>query len=191
MRNEESIIEVHVDSAHVRTRNTYPNTLKGKAANLIDALDENGDYPLAGKDTLIDLNGDKYKDILIEFYGLAGTGLKNGVDIYLFNHRKKEFLKEPIDLPNPTFNFNNSTVVSYYIGNGGGYASKLKWNVLKLDTLESIEVNNDWRGNDLRSTSIVYEHRTGKTTKKTSKMVWLPASYRYFDYQPIIKRESP
>ena len=77
---------------------------------------------MGGKDTLIDLNGDNFKDILIEFYALAGTGEKNGVDVYLYNNSKKKFVQcEQLNyLANPTFYRDKKIVVGYYLGNGGG-----------------------------------------------------------------------
>ena len=164
-------------------------TPEGKAAQLLANLKDSIDYAAFwGKDTLIDLNGDGHRDLLLEFYGSSGTGLKNRVNIYLFNNKKLRFLKEPIDLPNPTFNFRNNTIVSYYVANGGGYATELKWHGLRLDTIESIEVNIHV-SKEFKATAIIHNHLTGKETKKTTDMVWLPDKYKYWNYTPIIRRE--
>lgn len=166
-------------------------SLHDKAAKLVKELNDSSDYTIrTGKDTLIDLNGDRYSDVLIEFYKSAGTGLKNAAHIYLYNNRTKRFLKEPIELPNPAFNFENNTVVSYYIGLGGGYATELKWHGLKLDTLEAIDVDNEWGKKEFKSsTAIIHNYLTGADTKKVSDMVWLPEKYKYGKYQPLIRRE--
>ncbi|HET6995339.1 MAG TPA: hypothetical protein VFI06_10180 [Chitinophagaceae bacterium] len=164
-------------------------TIEGKAAILLARLKDSADYAaIHGRDTLMDLNGDKQADLLLEFYAAAGTGLKNGVNIYMFDKRSNRFVTEPVDLPNPTFNFKNNTVVSYYIAMGAGYATELKWDRLTLDTLESIEVENDWH-KPFKSTATIHNHITGKNTRKISDAIWLPAKYRYFDYQPLIRRE--
>jgi hypothetical protein len=165
-------------------------TLRRKGAKLLADLKESNDYAIRfGKDTLIDLNGDGNSDLLIEYYKAAGTGLKNAVDIYPYNNKSNRFLTKPIELPNPTFDFTNNTVVSYYVGCGGGYATELRWRGLKLDTIESIDVENDQRNDIFTSTAIVHNHLTGAEKKKVSDMVWLPGRYKYFNYQPIIRRE--
>src|SRR5436189_405472 len=170
-------------------RHVDSTTSEGKAAVFLATLKDGGDYAVIhGKDTLMDMNGDKQADLLIEFYAASGTGLKNGVSIYLFNKKTNSFVEEEVNLPNPTFNFKNNTVVSYYVAISGGYATELKWHGLTLDTLESIEVENDASG-DFKSTAIIYNHRNGKKTSKVSDMVWLPDKYRYYEYQPLIRRE--
>jgi hypothetical protein len=182
----EQVRDVPIDTI----RKIDTTTLAGKATKLLADLKESNDYAaIHGKDTLIDLNGDGHRDLLIEYYAGSGTGLKNGVGIYLFNNRKNKFLKEAVNLPNPTFNLRNNTVVSYYVAIGSGYATELKWHGLRLDTLESIEIEIDSRGKKFKATAIVHNHLTGKQTKKRTDMVWLPEKYKYWDYQPIIRRE--
>jgi hypothetical protein len=97
-------------------------------------------------------------------------------------------VKEEVNLPNPTFDFKNNTVVSYYVAIGRGYATELKWHGLVLDTLESIEVEND-QSKKFKSTAIICNHRIGKKTRKVSNEVWLPNKYRYCKYQPLIRKE--
>jgi hypothetical protein len=55
------------------------SSLRTKAKMFIKKLHCNYDYPMGGCDTLIDLNRDSYKDILIEYYGMSG--IKNRIDI--------------------------------------------------------------------------------------------------------------
>ena len=52
--------------------------MKEKAQMFITQLKNKYDYPINGNDTLIDLKGDNFKDILVEYYGLAWTRLKTG-----------------------------------------------------------------------------------------------------------------
>ena len=166
-------------------------SLRDKAAKLIQELRDSNDYAIrVGKDTLIDLNGDRYSDVLIEYYGSAGTGLKNAVHIYLYNNKTKRFIKEPVNLPNPTFYFRTNTVVSYYIGNGAGSAEEFRWNGLKLDTLETIEVDNWSMNHVFTSTAVIHNNVTKSRMIKISDMVWLPDRYNYWHYRPIIRREE-
>jgi len=164
-----------------------------KAAVLIKSLKDKGDYPNGGNDTLIDLNGDGYKDILIEYYGASGTGLKNRIQVFLFEpfHNKFKESEQLSDLANPTFYFNRKIITGYYVANGGGYATKLKWNHLKLDTLEYIEIetNNSVKNRPLFTLSS-YNYVTKKRKVKTLSAMKLPEEYKYWDYVPIIKKNG-
>jgi hypothetical protein len=169
------------------------STLKQKAKLLIEKLKKEGEYPLSGgKDTLIDLNGDNFKDILIEYYGSSGTGEKNRVIVYLYDNSKKKFAScEQLDyLANPTFYFKEKIVAGYYVANGGGHATKLKWNKSKLDTLEYIDVDIFVEDSQLRFKLDSYNYVTKKRSTKTLEMMDLPKVYRYMEYEPIIKRED-
>jgi hypothetical protein len=162
-----------------------------KADKIISGLKLKNDYPIGAKDTLIDLNGDQNKDILIEFYYSAGTGLKNGVQVFLYDKSKKQFREcEQLNhLANPTFYFNKKIVTGYYIAVGGGNATKLKWSGLSLDTLEFIEVETILKPT-LRFKINSKNYVTKKMTSKTAEVVNLPKEYNYFNYKPIIKKNS-
>jgi hypothetical protein len=162
-----------------------------EAVKLIAILKSKNDIAFnSGMDTLIDLNGDNKRDLLIEFYASAGTGIKNGTAVYLFNENRNQFLSKPIELPNPTFYLKDKTVVSYYVGNGGGYATKFKWNGFKLDTLEYIDINVIGRNPNLQFKSIIHNYITGKTTERRKDEMNLPNEYKYGDYVPIINRKK-
>src|SRR5437868_271333 len=108
----------------LNTYNSYAqikSSLRSQAQNIIANLKKNYEYPLGGKDTLIDLNGDNFKDILIEYYGLAGSGEKNRIKVYLYNNFSKRFSEcEQLSfLANPTFYFDKKIVTGYYVANGG------------------------------------------------------------------------
>lgn len=155
-------------------------------------MKNDGEHPFVGKDTLIDLNGDDFLDILIEYYGRSGTGLKNRVSVYLYDHSTKKFTHcEQLDaLATPTFYKNEKIVAGYYLGNGGGHATKLTWNKLRLDTLESIAIDVFVRDSQLRFKLDWYNYTTKKGSTKILNMMTLPEIYRYMDYKPIIKRED-
>ncbi|MPM06580.1 hypothetical protein SDC9_52881 [bioreactor metagenome] len=180
-------------SQTIKIRNFDTTTLRGKADKLLFDLKDNDDYSyviINGTDTLIDMNGDGQADLLIEYYGASGTGLKNGAEIIFFNTSTKRFMPEnPIALSNPTFYFTTNTVVSYYIGNGGGYANKFKWNGYMLDTLEHIDIDIQSSSGNFLMTSVIHDYTTGNVSTVTSNKVRLPAEYKYFDYKPIVRIE--
>jgi hypothetical protein len=169
------------------------SSLKVKAYKVIASLKKQNDYPGTGKDTLIDLNSDGYKDILIEFYSIAGTGLKNGILVCLYDRAKKKFesCEQLNHLANPTFYFSEGIVVGYYLGGNNGSATKLKWHGKGLDTIESIDINVMVKKNEVKAFKLVsYNYITKKKTTKILDMMHLPEEYRYMDYEPIIKVNS-
>ena len=166
-------------------------SIKKKAKKFTTLLKKNNNYPWCGKDTLVDLNGDHYKDILIEFYATAGTGLKNGVEVYLYDHVKQKFVacEQLNHLGNPTFYFNKKIVVGYYVGGGGGSATKLRWNGLKLDTLQNFDIDVIWAAKSVSFKLVSYNYITRKKSTKVVESMALPKEYNYCDYTPIIKPE--
>jgi hypothetical protein len=121
----DSLIRANVDTS----------TLQGKRSWLMNQfLIENGlaspDY-----DTLLDLTYDGNKDYIIGFYGKSGTGIKNRINVYLFNPERHSYILDEklSDLPNPTFYIKQKKITGFYIGNGGGSGVKLEW------------INSTWR----------------------------------------------
>jgi hypothetical protein len=168
---------------------------KKQAQTIVTRLksnDGNYEYRVGGRDTLIDLNGDGFKDLLIEYYGDSGSGLKNRVTVYLYDNTKKKFkpCEQLNSIANPTFYFDKKLVVGYYIGNGGGDATKLKWHGLRLDTLEHIDIDINWPSNVATFTLTSYNFITKKKAVKTLRAMDLPKEYNYWNYQPIIKTDS-
>jgi hypothetical protein len=169
---------------------SQPPGLKQQARAIISKLKSNFEYPLDAKDTLIDLNRDGYKDLLIEYYGLAGTGLKNRVIVYLYDNSRKNFRHcgQVSNLANPTFFLDKKMVAGYYVANGGGGATKLRWKGLRLDTLEYIEIDVINKGSETRFELIVFNYLTKKRTYQALNMMQLPKEYNYLRYEPIIRR---
>jgi hypothetical protein len=166
-------------------------SIKEQARKIISGLKSSNEFPIDARDTLIDLNGDGFKDLLIEYYGAAGTGLKNRIHVYLYdNSRKKLKSCEPLNyLANPAFYFDRKIVVGYYLGNGGGTAIKLKWNGLRLDTLEHIDIDviNQGCAISFKLTSVDYI--TKRQSFKIVETMDLPGEYKYMNYQPVIKKD--
>ncbi|WP_066408216.1 XAC2610-related protein [Flavisolibacter tropicus] len=169
---------------------------KKQAQTIISHLksgDGNYEYRVGARDTLMDLNGDGYKDLLIEYYADSGTGLKNRVTVYLYDNIKKKFkpCEQLSSLANPTFYFDKKIVVGYYVGNGGGDATKLKWKGHRLDTLEHIDIDITIPDKVAIYTLTSTNYQTKKTSVKTLQVMALPKEYNYWSYQPLIKLETP
>ncbi len=168
-------------------------SLVAQAEKLIARIKTEENYPIGGKDTLIDLNGDQYKDILIEYYGPAGTGMKNRIWVFLFDPAHNSFTESEqlSNVGNPTFYFNQKMVTGYYIAMGGGYAVKLKWDHLKLDSLEYIDIEVlNTKPDDLAFRLSSYDYIAKKRKITTLSEMKLPDEYHYMDYIPLIKNYS-
>jgi len=174
-----------------QTSHCQSDNIRKDAKAIINYLKKNNQYNIGAKDTLIDLNGDHYKDLLIEYYGESGTGLKNRIKVYLYDKLIKRFrpCEQLNNLANPTFNFQNKTVAGYYIAIGGGSAIKLKWNGLRLDTLEQITIEVISEHQDESFKLNTFNYITKKKSTKILKMIKLPQEYMYMNYKPIIKRK--
>jgi len=119
------------------------STLKGKRENILRNFLK--DHPINGPDhdSLIDLNFDGYSDYLIFYYGLAGTGLKYMMQVYLYNKRIKSYIidRQLSDIRNPTFYLKERKITGFYIGNGGGDGEKLEWIDTSWVTTKRFSVN--------------------------------------------------
>ncbi len=85
-------------------------------------------------DTLVDINYDGYRDYLIGYYGLAGTGYKYRITVYKYSKSKNEYVLDAklSDLVNPSFFIPQFKITGFYIGLGDGSGEKLEW------------INNEW-----------------------------------------------
>ncbi len=85
---------------------------------------------------------------------------------------------------NPTFDIKNNTVFSWYLANGGGFSTKMEWNIGKksLDTLEYTEIQ-VLHDNPLKFKFSRTDYRTSRTTSWTNNKI--PPEC---NYDRIIKR---
>jgi hypothetical protein len=107
---------------------------------LIEHSPSESDY-----DTLRDLNFDGFKDYIIGYYAMSGTGIKNRVAVYFYNKKQNRYIlnEELSDLPNPTFYIDKKKITGFYIGNGGGGGGRLEWINGKWITTKEFEVHNE------------------------------------------------
>jgi hypothetical protein len=120
-------------------------TLKGKREwimnhFLIEYRSSSADF-----DTLFDLTYDGHKDYVIGYYGQAGTGIKNRVEVYFYDKKKNNYiLNERLsDLPNPTFYIKQKKITGFYISIGGGGGGRLEWINGKWTPTKEFEVDNE------------------------------------------------
>ena len=120
----DSIANVQIDTS----------TLDGKRQKIMNTFIIEQSPAQADFDTLFDINYDGYKDYLIGYYGLSGTGIKNRVKTYFYNPKNNSYLlnKTLSDLSNLTFYIDRKKITGFYIGHGGGGGTQLEW------------INNDW-----------------------------------------------
>ena len=80
-------------------------------------------------DTLLDLNYDGHPDYVIGYYGQSGTGIKNRVEVFIYNPGSGNYIydEELSSMPNPTFYMKQRKITWFYIGNGGGNGGRLQW----------------------------------------------------------------
>lgn len=97
-------------------------------------------------DSLLDLNYDRTDDYVLGWYGLAGTGLKYGWDVYLWNQKRRSYEHDTIlsGIPNPSFFSKERMVTSFYLPHGIGHGEKMEWhNGAWLTTMEFMVDNNE------------------------------------------------
>ena len=104
------------------------STLKGKRKYLLNQFLINQQPSSPDYDTTFDLNYDGAKDYVIGYYGQAGNGIKNRVEVYLYDRDTKCYvLNEQLSsLPNPTFYIKQKKITSFYIA-GSGSGERLQW----------------------------------------------------------------
>jgi len=120
-------------------------------------------------DTLEDVNGDGYKDLVISWY--SGCGCCPRADVHVFLYKPDVGVNtEDVALMNPTFLPGKKLVYTMSYGHPDEIALyKCKWSGVKLDTLESV-VTAPTHKNKLEIES--------KITGKTKTVNKLPAEYR-------------
>jgi hypothetical protein len=103
-------------------------TLKGKREFIMNHFLIDNNPSMADGDTLLDLNFDGQKDYVIRYYGQAGNGIRNRIQVFLFNKKRGSYIynEQLSGLPNPTFYIKQKKITSFYIA-GHGSGSRLEW----------------------------------------------------------------
>ena len=120
-------------------------TLDGKRTYIINKFQYVDPRRYPDFDTLIDLTYDGNKDYIIGYYGSTGTGIKNRIEVFLYNKQIDNYILDSTlsRMPNPTFYIKQKKITGFYIGGGGGGGSKLEWKKDKWITTKTFAVDND------------------------------------------------
>ena len=121
-QNTKEEADVYFDS--LKSLKFDTSTLEGKVKTVLNnfTIEYCQRMMCPTSDTLIDLNFDGHKDLIIYYYLSSGTGLKNAVEVYLFNAKNQTFEIDSLlsRLPNPSYYVKDKTITWFYIAHGGG-----------------------------------------------------------------------
>jgi len=97
-------------------------------------------------DTIRDINGDGFKDFVVNWYGSSGCCLKAFSNIYLLRPDKKTF-SDNFEFINPTFSPKEKIIRGVCYGHPGETEMyKYKWDGEKVDTLEYVYYEKNEKG---------------------------------------------
>ncbi|MDG1913375.1 MAG: hypothetical protein P8I55_02155 [Crocinitomix sp.] len=112
-------------------------TLQGKRDQLIRDFFTNNSPSAPDFGTLIDLNYDNYLDFIIGYYGQAGSGIKNRIEVHLFDPQKNNYKQNQLSsIPNPSFYLEDKIITGFYLGEG----KKVEWIQYKWVTTKTTSV---------------------------------------------------
>jgi len=126
------------DTFDVLLSKTDTSTLEGKRLYLKISLLKKLDPSGINYDTLIDLNYDANPDYLIAYYAQAGTGIKNEIDVYIYQKNKNNYEYHHMlsGIRNPSFYLKEKKITGFYLANGAGGGEmyrfiKNQWTITK------------------------------------------------------------
>jgi hypothetical protein len=144
--------------------NAYQKQLTQKLIDAKTPKEYTNQPPLA--DTMMDVNGDGYLDLILEYYGLMGTGDKYFHDIYLYHPQKGKYI-DSVSLMNPSYYPEKGEITAIYIPHGGASGAKYRWYNYRLDTIEIFLDQMNSIGDSLFSHSYLENRLKGKVTLRT------------------------
>lgn len=129
------------------------------------------------RDTLRDINGDGYQDILSWHYTPSGCCRRNLAKVRLYNHETNSF-EAPIEFMNPTFFPDKKLIMGVFYGHTGAVPLyKYKWNNLRADILEYIYPIHNLVGSYVRSSSPIPYEKSLNLIGHEPKINSLPKEY--------------
>lgn len=127
--------------AFIRFQSSFQRTKIGLYKidkNQIDTILEKKYTEGYSTDTIRDVNGDNYLDVLTSFYSPSGCCLRDLVTVRLYNPKSKRF-EDGIELMNPTFIEEENLILGLMYGHSGETPMyKGRWKELKYETIEYI-----------------------------------------------------
>lgn len=173
---------VKADTFDIMLAQTDTSTPEGKRQwfkiSLLKELDPSG----INYDTLLDLDYDGHPDYLIAYYAQAGTGIKNGIEVYLYNPDKENYRYNEMlsGIRNPSFFLNEKKITGFYLANGAGGGEmyrfiKGQWTITKEFYVDNNGDSSVWE--------IFYP--------QTNKMVKIVKPYAMVPPQDILPTDYP
>lgn len=125
-------------------------------------------------DTIKDINGDNYKDFLVNWYPSAGCCRRDVFNVFIYQPQTGGFTKD-YEFINPTFSPQERIIRGVKYGHPGEVGLyKYKWNGLKVDTLEFIYPYANHKGKFIKTKTQEYR----PTEKEGIVLKSLPTEYR-------------
>lgn len=133
-------------------------------------------------DTLRDVNGDGYKDFIVDTYGTNGCCLKAFSEVYLFRPATGGF-SQGFEFINPTFSARERVIRGVCYGHPGATQMyKYRWRGAAVDTLEYIFYEEKPDGRRTRNI-LRARYQMGKGPADTLRLARMPPEYtRIFGY---------
>lgn len=145
-----------------------------KIENVIEFRDPWG--PTFINDTIQDVNGDGYKDFVVQWYPSSGCCRRNIYDVYL-NINGTDTFTNQYEFINPTFSAKEKIIRGVLYGHPGEVGLyKYKWNNLKVDTVEFIYP--DQSDTTKRHNIKTYKRLYSSKNVKKEKLKSLPKEYK-------------
>lgn len=125
-------------------------------------------------DTIKDVNGDKVKDFLFNWYGSSGCCARNAYDVYIYNNATGGFM-EKLNFINPVFSASEKMVRGVEYGHPGEVPLyKFKWVGADVDTIEYIYPADTIK----KKFYLVKRHEDVDNPEKRRIITTIPAEYR-------------
>lgn len=128
-------------------------------------------------DTLKDINGDGYKDFLLNGYGSSGCCLKAFSNVYLYQPKTGSFT-EQFDFINPTFSPKEKIIRGICYGHPGETEMyKYKWKEESIDTIEYISFEKNGKGEKTGKFISCKNEGGGERLKDKKRLNAVPKEY--------------
>ena len=128
------VVEVKIDTS----------TLEGKRDFILDEFKSGQERLAYINDTLLDLNFDSYPDLIIETYLIAGRGMRNGVEAYVFDHEKCYYVRDTFvsAMDNPSFYLEDNRMSCFHLTFASGAGQEYEWQEGEWIVAKQFEVTN-------------------------------------------------
>ncbi|HYG49411.1 MAG TPA: hypothetical protein VD905_00845 [Flavobacteriales bacterium] len=131
------------------------STLKGKRLYIMNQFLIQNEPSQPMYDSLFDLNYDGCMDYVIGYYGQCGNGVKNRVEVHLYDTTVNCYTYSSwlSGITNPSFYINQKKITGFYMAYGGGDGCRFEWIEGKWEIAKAFEV---WNEGDTSKWHIAY-----------------------------------